>query len=251
VPTPEDVPLSIPDVAAPRFAYAASKRYPGVHLWMIWGEPSRVKNFQPETPENGSEALTKKQARAPHLYAGILDAAYGQLKKRSKKNLVIGGDTFSGGSIRPVRWVQNMKLPNGKRPRLDMYGHNPFTNRKPNLKNRPWCEACADFSDLRRFGKTVNGVYHRHVPLFLSEWTIPSAPQDSEFNAYAPKHPSEATQADWITAGFHVARSVNAYALGWIHLYDETPNPYVRTSHGGLLTFGGLKKKGYGAYKKG
>ncbi len=31
------------------FAATASRRYPSVHLWMIWGEPSREPNFQPET----------------------------------------------------------------------------------------------------------------------------------------------------------------------------------------------------------
>ena len=29
------------------FATAASRRYPSVHLWMIWGEPTRAGNFNP------------------------------------------------------------------------------------------------------------------------------------------------------------------------------------------------------------
>src|SRR5205085_10492223 len=77
------------------FAYAASKQYPGVHMWMVWGEPSRSANFQPLTRQSDSSAnrgkrLTKKQARGPRTYARILDAAYGALKGANRKNLVIG-----------------------------------------------------------------------------------------------------------------------------------------------------------------
>ena len=32
------------------FAIAAARRYPSVHLWMIWGEPSRAHDFEPLDP---------------------------------------------------------------------------------------------------------------------------------------------------------------------------------------------------------
>src|SRR5215207_2648048 len=32
------------------FAVAASRRYPGVAYWMIWGEPSKISRFQPLIP---------------------------------------------------------------------------------------------------------------------------------------------------------------------------------------------------------
>ena len=243
------------------FAYAASKKYPGVHLWMVWGEPSRAANFQPLTPQSDSSAhrgerLSKKQARGPRTYARILDAAYGALKSANRKNLVVGGDTFSWGDIRPVQFVKNMRFGRkNRRPRLDLYGHNPFTNRKPNLANGPFCGSrkagCADFSDLDWFSRIVDRnlgtSHHSHIPLFLSEFTIPTEPNDSEF----PYYVSPPTQADWIRAGFRVARAVGAYALGWVHLQDEPPSGSRKTVSGGLLYYNGNKKPGYRAFKKG
>ena len=32
------------------FAVAASRRYPGVRHWMIWGEPSKARDFSPSCP---------------------------------------------------------------------------------------------------------------------------------------------------------------------------------------------------------
>jgi hypothetical protein len=253
------------------FAYAASKKYPGVHLWMIWGEPSRSPNFQPETPQPGSAAnagkpLSKAQARAPRIYASIVDAAYGQLKSASPKNMVIAGNTFSWGAegIRPVPWVENMRFgPHNKQPRLDYYGHNPFTNRKPDAKdsNGAFCldnhhhhsrkAGCADFSDLGWFNKVIDKNLgtkkHKHVQLFLSEFTIPTSNRDSEF----PYYVTESGQASWITAGFQVARSVGAKMFGWVHLYDDVDNHYSRFVSGGLLRANGQKKPGYFAFRRG
>jgi hypothetical protein len=241
------------------FAYAASQRYPSVHLWMVWGEPSRAPNWQPLTRQpdssaNAGKPLTKSQARAPHAYARMLDAAYGQLKSANQSNLVIGGNTFSWGDIRPVQFVENMRFGSkNKRPRLDLFGHNPFTNRKPDLGNAPFCGSrkagCADFSDLKWFAKLVDKNLgtknHRHVPLFLSEFTVPTAPHDREFPFYV----SLSQQAHWITAGFKVARAANAYGFGWVHLRDEPPGG--QRSSGGLLDYQGKKKPGYGAFRKG
>ncbi len=120
------------------FAAAAAKRYPAVHHWMIWGEPTRMPNFVPfvaQSEKAHGRPLTTRQQQAPHRYARLLDASYGALKAASSKNLVIGGNTYTTGDIPPVAWVQNLKLPNGKPPRMDLYGHNPFSYRHPSLKN--------------------------------------------------------------------------------------------------------------------
>jgi hypothetical protein len=83
------------------FAIAASKRYPSVHLWMIWGEPSRGHDFEPLDPAKPFAKLNVHQRSAPHRYARILDAAYGALKSVSHSNLVIGGMTGAAGDISP------------------------------------------------------------------------------------------------------------------------------------------------------
>jgi hypothetical protein len=81
------------------FAATAARHYRGVRLWMIWGEPTRQPNFQPETPAGPGRRLDRAQQVAPHNYARILDAAYGALKQVSRRNLVIGGSTYTTGDI--------------------------------------------------------------------------------------------------------------------------------------------------------
>ena len=228
------------------FALAASKRYPSVHLWMIWGEPSRGHNFEPLQPAKRFAKLNVHQRSAPHRYARILDAAYGALKSVSRSNLVIGGMTYTTGDISTQQWIENLRLPDGKPPRLDMYGHNPFSYRAPNLSNPPSKDQQVDFSDLGRLTKLVDRYLGRpgnpHPKLFISEWTVPTA-IDLEFNFYV----EPLLQAQWITDGLQIPKQLaNIYAVGWIHLYDEPP-----TSYGGLLQTDGTKKPGYLAWKDG
>ncbi len=228
------------------FAIAAARRYPSVHLWMIWGEPSRAHNFEPLTPAKRFAALDAQQQVAPHLYARILDAAYGALKRVSRSNVVIGGMTYTTGDISTQQWIENMRLPDGRPPRLDMYGHNPFSYRAPNLSNPPSREQDIDFSDLGRLAKLVDRCLGRpgnpRPKLFISEWTVPTA-IDLEFNFYV----EPLVQAQWITDGLRVAGQLpSVYAVGWIHLYDEPP-----TTYGGLLETDGAKKPGYFAWRAG
>jgi hypothetical protein len=87
------------------FAAAASRRWPRVRHWMIWGEPSRASNFQPLQPDNGRPLRGADALRGPRLYARILDASYGALKRVSRRNLVIGGNSFTVGTVRPLFWI--------------------------------------------------------------------------------------------------------------------------------------------------
>lgn len=232
------------------FARAAARRYPGVRHWMIWGEPSRSNNFKPFVQQPLGARLTPAQRRAPRRYARLLDAAYGQLKAERRSNLVIGGNTYVTGEVRPPDWVRSMRLPDGRPPRMDLYGHNPFSFRNPDLRNPPSTQDLVDFSDLGRFDRQIQRDLRRprskRIRLFLSEFTIPTAP-DSEFNFYV----SRKTQAKWITNAFKVARKVNAAGLGWIHLYDEPPVPGQTSVNGGLLTYDGRRKPGFYAFMRG
>jgi hypothetical protein len=228
------------------FAAAAARRYPSVHLWMIWGEPSRSHNFEPFQGAQPFATLNARQSAAPRRYAVMLDAAYGALKRVSRANLVIGGMTYTTGEITTPEWIANMRLPNGRAPRLDMYGHNPFSFRDPDLANPPSGEQAYDFSDLRRLAQLVDRYLGRprlrHPQLFLSEWTIPTA-VDQEFNFFV----DPPVQARWITDALHIVRTwPRIYALGWIHLYDNPP-----MSFGGLLQTNGTQKPGYAAWKGG
>lgn len=234
------------------FALAAARRYPGVHLWMIWGEPSRQANFAPLTPERRDHPLNRLQAQAPHRYAQILDSVYGTLKHANRRNLIIGGNTFVTGDISPLNWIRNLRLPNGQTPRMDMYGHNPFGARKPDLRKPPSGHGFADFSDLGRLEGWLDRYLrphlpgHKRLPLFLSEYTVPTDHPNSEFNFYVDR----STQADWLAAGLHITRrSSRIYTMGWIGLYDDPPAPL--SVDRGLLESNGNKKPSYFAYRRG
>ncbi len=228
------------------FLTAAARRYPGIHLWMIWGEVTRGPNFAlDQLVPRTARRLTPAQARAPHVYAQMLDASYGALKRASKRNLVIGGDTYNLGYISTKLWIENLRLPNGRPPRMDLYGHNPFCWRAPNLRNRPLRDGIVDFSDLGRLSGWVNQYLaprHHTIKLFLSEWTIPTSPGDTEFPYWVdPK-----VQAKWITDAWRIVRrSSFIYALGWIHVNDG------QGSTGGLLYGPGRPKPGFLAFLKG
>ncbi|MEA2197159.1 MAG: hypothetical protein QOJ25_1210 [Solirubrobacteraceae bacterium] len=224
------------------FATAAARRYPGVHVWMVWGEPTRPPNFEPLIPSPPATTLSRAAQAAPHLYARILDAAYGALKRVNPRNLVIGGCTYTTGSIDTQQWIENLRLPNGRPPRMDMYAHNPFSYQTPSFTTSlsPFGEV--QFSDLHELTGWVDRYLRRGLPLFLSEWTIPTAP-DQEFNFYVD--PSIA--AHWITDALHLSRSWHRiYSLGWVNVYDNPP-----VSSGGLLTQSGAQKPGFAAFAHG
>ena len=152
--------------------------------------------------------------------------------------------TFNGGNIDTQQWIENLVLPDGKRPSLDLYGHNPFGYREPNLSDPPSASGHVDFSDLGRLASWVDQYlgHGRRIPLFLSEWSIPTKP-DHEF----PYWVDPSVQARWIKAAFSILDSwPQIYALGWIHLYDNPPETY-----GGLLNSRGRPKPGFFAFEAG
>lgn len=243
-------PTSPGDLAA--FMKAASRRYPSVKLWMIWGEPTRRANFMPLTPERHNSAhLTAAQARAPRLYARMLDASYGALKSISGSNRVIGGSTYTAGDITPYNWVRYMKLPNGKRPRMDLYGHNPFTGRQPK-RSAPHHVSDVDFSDLPKFTSFLDSHLrdpHGHrLKLFLSEFFLPTDHRNAEF----PFWVSKKLQASWLRDALSITRHWNRiYTLGWYSLYDDPPRSDGLEVNRGLITRAGRRKPAYSVFRSG
>lgn len=226
------------------FAYAASKRYPGVHRWMIWGEPSTASNFSPMPP--GSPV-------GPRRYARVLDAAYGALKAASRRNIVIGGMTFTAGDVVPRDWISWMRLPNGKPPRLDLYGHNPFSTRAPDLKNPPSQGGYYDFGDLdtlharlhRIYGKAYKRFRRSGPRIWISEFTIQADHGSPDFNYYVDQR----TQGQWLAQAFRQIDHAPYIAdMGWLGLLDEPVSSQSRTT--GLLTYDLKPKPAYYAYKR-
>jgi hypothetical protein len=235
------------------FVAAAARRYPRVRLWMIWGEPSKAQNFQPLQPVVFGHRITAAQREGPRRYAQLLDAAYGALKAVSHRNLVIGGNTWTVGTVPPLSYVRLLRLPNGRPPRMDLYGHNPFSARAPKLRDPPLGHGYADFSDLDTLSAAVDRQLarprgKRHLRLFLAEFTIPTDHSNWEFNFWV----SRSVQAQWIRAALRITRTWDRiYGLGWLSLSDDPPRPDGQQVERGLMTFGGQRKPGFYAFARG
>ena len=230
-----------------QFVTAAARRYPAVRRWMIWGEPNRVGAFRP---------LPRNDSTGPRRYARLLDSAYRALKRSNRRNLVIGGNTFAFGEMMPRDFVRRMRLPNGKPPPLDMYGHNPFSSRFPDISMDPFggYPDSFDFGDLDRLrvalARTYRGEYHqfrrRGPRIWISEYSVSSDRSNDYFDFFV----SRREQARWLTAAYQAeARAPWIAGLGWAGLLDGLPsNPTHHTT--GLMTWEGERKPAYFAYRR-
>ena len=232
------------------FATAFSRKYPNVRHWMIWGEPNSARGFGPVVngPHSNRTKLSKRAQQAPRLYAQLLDAAYQGLKAANPANLVIGGNTYQGAGkpvIRTLQWLRYLRLPNGARPRMDMWGHNPYTDRRPNLKDEPSERGLIDFSDLPRLLKALDKAYKgQRLKLFLSEWGVPTGfDQDLEIRV------KKKEAVKWVKSAMRIVRkskiSKRIYTLGWSVPVDTDRNPQ------GLLDQSLRPKATYKVFKKG
>jgi hypothetical protein len=236
-----NVPPTTPAIFG-NFAKAAARKYPHVHLWMIWGEPDRTPNFSLTRVVAPGAHLSAADKAAPHLYARLVDCAYGSLKAVSRHNLVLAGSTYTSGDIATKQWIENLRLPNGRPPRMDMYAHNPFGYRVPSLtaSSSPFGEV--QFSDLPDLARWIDANLRRPMPIFLSEYTIPTR-ADEEF----PFWVDPTVAASWVTDALRLSRQWHRiFGLGWVHVYDDPP-----VSYGGLLTAQGKPKPDYYAFQHG
>ncbi|MCB1742162.1 MAG: hypothetical protein KDK91_17440 [Gammaproteobacteria bacterium] len=129
---------------------------------------------------------------------------------------------------------------------MDLYGHNPFGFRIPNLADKPSPRGMVDFSDSRRLVKVLDRYYPgKKLRLFLSEWGVPAGDTlDGELGFRL----NFQQQAKWIRAGLRVSRNFKRiYTIGWIHPYDR-PDLDITT---GLMKADGTKKPGYHAFRNG
>ena len=233
---PSWAPESDADYSA--FMQAASRRYPTVHFWMVWGEVTRAGNFNP-MPANSPVG--------PRRYAGLLDAAYGALKEVSASNVVIGGMTYTVGLVSTPDFIRWMRLPGGAPPRLDYYGDNPYSTRFPDLTEGTYAPGVRDINDIDTLHSELAAVYRRRpggTPrLWLSEFAIGNSPSRA-FSFFVDR----AEQAQWLTAAFKLVDSTSyVVGLGWYELLDEPASIAGRLTQG-LLSAGGAHKPAFSAY---
>ena len=208
----------------------------------------------------------------------MLDAAYYALKASNPKNIVVGGMTFFGGATRTPLWIKYLRLPNGKPPHMDWYGHNPFEERFPNIRAKP-IKQLRGVSDL----DTLSGGGQAPLPAEGEKQEAPALPrqglrqaapasllppplglQDGATDAAVaervgiqtdrasyifPYFVSRARQVDYLKAAFALARSLPyVKGMGWYQLIDYPPTPSNNPTWG-LLEYDGDPKPVFDAYK--
>ncbi len=221
------------------FATAASRRYPAVRFWMVWGEVTQLNNYSP---------MPADSPVGPRSYARMLDATYAALHAVRRRNRVIGGMTHSAGTVRPAQFIRWMRLPDGRPPRMDFYGHNPLSYRYPAANRRyPQKPNMRDLGDLRRLNADLRRAYRkrgRTPKLWLSEYTISSDRPNRAFSFAV----SRTQQARWLTSAYRIAdRDSSVYTLGWFALLDDpVTTPEAITT--GLMTYEGERKPAWWAF---
>lgn len=234
-------PATVPDRDADYadFLIAAARRYRRVREWMVWGEPTRAGNFLP---------MPRNKPTGPRRYAKLLDRAYVALKGVRRSNKVIGGNTWTLGEVTPPTFVRFLRLPNGKPPRMDYWGHNPYATRFPDIRLRTYYRGLRDISDIDTLHREIARAYRgRRTPKFwLSEFAVASDRASRGFSFFVSRH----NQAKWVTAAYRLAASQRyVVGLGWYELTDETPSG-SDTLTNGLLTATGKAKPAYSAYRR-
>jgi hypothetical protein len=221
------------------FLQAASRRFPSIHYWMIWGEVTRPGNFNPMPPESPV---------GPQRYALLIEAAYGALKAVNPANEVIAGATYTVGLVSPSNYLRWLRLPDGAPPRMDFYSHNPYSTRFPRLA-KPYSATVRDIDDIDTLDSELRSDYAGHGPtpkLWLSEFGISSGSANRAFDYFV----SPAVQAKWVTAAFKLVDSQPYVAgLGWYELLDEPVSVPGHLTEG-LMTATGQPKPAFLAYER-
>jgi hypothetical protein len=228
------------------FMAAVVAKYPQVSRWIIVSEPGSFYNFQPQ----GGGGKT-----APRLYARLLDAAYAAMHRVRKNVVVIGGGVHPYGlndahTTAPDTFIANMVLPNGRRPRLDMFAINPYTERPLdlNLAKRP---LRVDFDDLDWLKRRLDRLWpHRHLRIFIDEFGW-----NTEHEALGWLYVvSRKQQAAYLRKAYALAARVGRVdTMCWYQLYDAGPR---RNSTqwlnwtSGLRTSSGARKLSWWAFQK-
>ena len=138
---------------------------------------------------------------------------------------------------------------------MDMYGHNPFTARSPELL-RPLIKrgkGYADFSDLDAVWGWLDRYGYRDrrgrpLRIFISEWTLPTDHPNAEFNFYVTR----TVQATWLRVALRIVRrEPRLYSLGWHALVDDAPRSDRLETNRGLIDHRWRRKPAFYVFRRG
>jgi hypothetical protein len=230
------------------FMTAAVRRYPEVRRWQIIAEPSRSANFKPQGDRGRA---------APRRYAKLLDAAYEGMHTARPDVVVIGGNLHPTGSdsqqaTSPVTFLRNMKLPDGRRPRMDLFGINPYSERRPRLAD-PLVGKRVDFNDLDWLTKALDRAYPgRKMRIFIGEFGWQTEHGNTQWFWFVPRR----QQAADLTAAYRAAARLGRVdTFCWFTLHDAPPSReqefgFYTNWTSGLKTHTGKRKASWEAFRR-
>jgi hypothetical protein len=209
------------------FAYAASKRFPWVHMWTVWNEPNGRSFAIPVSP------IT--------YVSRLLNPAYASLHQASSANVVAGGVTSprqAPSGMSPLAFMLGMKLAHA---RLDAYAQNPYPVSRGETPFYTTCAHCAvmTMANLPAIRAEVTR-YFGSVPLWLTEYGYQTNPPDVLLGV------SYALQSLYIgQAALRVWQQPGVTMLIHFLIRDE---PSLGGWQSGLLTTAGTAKPAYHAF---
>ena len=210
------------------FAYAAQKRYPFVHHWLIWNEPNQRRWLRPTSPREYTHTL--------------LNPAYVALKAANRNALVGGGVTAPRGGVggvSPVKWIRGMRA---ARAKLDAYAHNPYPLRR---RETPWSGGCGHcetitMATLERLIRHVRADLGPTTRIWLTEYGYQTNPPDQMLGV------SRTAQARYV--GEAARRAFNARRVDMLIHYLYRDEPDVGRWQSGFVTSRGSAKPARRAY---
>jgi len=228
------------------FMTAAVVRYPEVRRWILISEPSSFYNFRPQGDSGRA---------APRLYSRLLDAAYGAMHAARPDVIVIGGGVHPYGlndefTTAPDTFISNMVLPNGRRPRLDMFAINPYTERRLafSLPKRP---LRVDLDDLDWLARRLDRLWpRRHLKIFIDEFGWNTEHEALGWLYYVPRK----EQASKMRTSYALAAKFGRVdTMCWFLLFDDEPKRNATqwlnwTS--GLRTWDGVRKPSWWVFRR-
>jgi hypothetical protein len=211
----------LPTTGFGNFAYAASKRFPWVHMWTVWNEPNTAIFSIPVSPS---------------LYVRrLLNPGYAALHQASSLNRVAGGVTSprkTPTGMAPLPFMEGMHAAHA---RLDAYAQNPYPLSPNETPTRTSCVECRYFTmaTLPLIRASVTR-YFGAKPLWLTEYGYQTNPPDRLAGV------SQAKQAQYVgESALRVWRTPGVAVLIQFLVRDE---PSVGGWQSGLYTSAGTPK---------
>ncbi|HEV7641882.1 MAG TPA: DUF5722 domain-containing protein [Gaiellaceae bacterium] len=239
---PNVMPKRLGDLTA--FTKMLATRYNGrqghgtVALWSVWNEPNLQLFLTPQ--------YVGKTIVGPANYAKLFKAAYAGIKAGNSSSKVAIGETSARGRDKPLAGVSASVAPGtfakylAKVPGLkfDAWAHHPY----PTSPNLPPTQKVrypnVTLSTLPTFEKDLKTLFHRSVPVWITEYGHETKPPD-------PRGVSSATQAKYAVQALNMAKNdPNVQMFIWFVFHDSTGNPW----QSGLYAANDSQKPAYDAF---